>query len=692
MKNFSFLPQVGAALLLAAGGGLALLPTNRAYAETESVDGETIVYATRAERAVADVPLSISVVGKDDIQLGRQQLGIDESLIGIPGLFVQGRYNFAQDLRIAIRGFGARSNFGIRGVKIIVDGIPETLPDGQGQVDGIDIGSIERIEVLKGPASSLYGNASGGVVNILSEKGPASPFVETRLSFGSDNFSKFQFKTGGESGRINYMFDISQLDYDGYRQHSETENTQFNSRIAFNIDNSQHLLMVFNTTDQPIANDPGGITEEQALSDPRSARDRNVAFGGGEALEQQKLGLVYTKEFNDAHQLKLRNYYVNRDFSNQLPFVGGGAVGIDRTFIGGGVEYTFDGNWLGRTNKLVAGLDIDQQDDDRTRFDNNNGVIGDLVFDQNEEVSSFGVFAQNEFFWHDDFTLTIGMRYDRVTFDVTDRFLDNGDDSGKRTLSEVSPMIGMVYTATPTLNVYANVSTAFETPTTTEFANPSGLGGFNPGLDPQLATNYEIGIKGSLGEKNKIEMALFQIDVEDELVPFELAARPGRDFFSNAGSSSRSGIEFSLVSQPIKGLRASLAYTYSDFKFDSFVDDNGNDFSGLQLPGIPKHLINAELNYTHESGFFSSLEILSVDDMYVNNSNSTQSDGYVVSNLRFGINARRGAWEFSPFVGVNNIFDEDYFGNVRINAFGGRFFEPAPQRNIYAGIGIRYDF
>ncbi len=211
-------------------------------------------------------------------------------------------------------------------------------------------------------------------------------------------------------------------------------------------------------------------------------------------------------------------------------------------------------------------------------------------------------------------------------------------------------------------------------------------------LDPQLATNYEIGLKGNLGDKTRVEVAVFQIDVEDELVPFELATQPGRDFFENAGSSSRRGAEFSVISQPFQGLRATLAYTYSDFTFDDFIDDNGNDFSGLQLPGIPKNLLNVELNYSHTSGFFSSLEVISVDDMVVNNSNAATSDSYVVSNLRLGYKIRRGSWELSPFAGVNNIFDEDYFGNVRINAFGSRFFEPAPLRNVYGGLGIRYDF
>lgn len=681
--------RAGVGVLLALGGAGAALgvePGDTPVLEPVVVEG------TRLESDLDRVPAAVGVVGKDDVQLGRQQLGLDESLVAMPGLFLQNRYNFAQDLRISIRGFGARAGFGIRGVRIVVDGIPETLPDGQAGVDGIDLGSVERIEVIRGPVSSLYGNASGGLINIVSERGPEIPFLETRVSGGEFDFSKYQLKFGGETGPFNYMVNASRMELDGYREQGRTKNSQFNGNFRYQIDDSSELDVIAHLTDQPTADDPGGVTLAQLESDPRAANATNVAFNAGEELDQQKIGLVYTKSFGEQHELQLRNYYLWRDFLNRLPFEAGGSVVIDRFFAGGGANYTYSGDLLGRSNRFMVGVDYDRQDDDRSRFDNEMGNLGDMVFEQNEEVTSRGIFVQNEFEIRSDLALTLGLRYDRVEFDVTDNFVSDGDDSGTRSFSETSPMIGLLYSLGPSANIYGTISTAFETPTTTELANPSGAGGFNPALEPQLATNYEVGVKGTIGRHSRYQVALFTTDVEDELVPFELPDQPGRDFFSNAGESSRRGVEVAAVTRPLGGLQLSVAYTWSDFEFDEFSDAGGNDFAGNRIPGIPRNLVYGEISYAHSSGFYGSLDALSVGDLYVNNANTDRSESYVVSNFRAGFELQRGPWEISPFLGINNLFDEDYAANVRINAFGGRYFEPAPDRNLYAGVTLGYSF
>lgn len=652
---------------------------------------EVSVTATRVDKAVEKIPAAVGVVDEEAIQLGTQQLGLDESLVKMPGIFMQNRYNFAQDLRISIRGFGARSSFGIRGIKILVDGIPETLPDGQGSVDSIDLGSSQRIEVIRGPVSSLYGNASGGAILVHSEQPPETPFISLRPSFGEDGFQKHQLKLGGRYASFGALANLSYLDYDGYRDHSKTESKQLNSKFSYDFSDEAVLSMVFNHTDSPTADDPGGLTAAQVSNDPTQARQRNVDFDSGESVEQTRLGFVYKNKIGAAGSLQLRNYYVWRDFKNKLPFVAGGSVDLDRLFIGGGVQYTHSSRVARRDNRLTVGIDLDRQDDDRRRFDNNMGVLGNLVFDQNEKVESIGIFLQDEFALSKRLELTLGGRYDRVKFDVSDDFLADGDDSGKRTLDEFSPSLGLRYSLTDNVNLYANLSTSFETPTTTEFANPSG-GGFNPDLDPQTATNYEIGVKGAIGARNHYELALFRIDVDDELVPFELASQPDRDFFENAGESKRKGVELLLTTEPVDGLEASLAYTYSDFTFEKFLDSNGNDFAGKTIPGIPEHLIHADLTYAHSSGLFANLDLLYSDSIYTNNANSARSDSYTVANLRLGYTRFLDNWEFSPFVGVNNLSNEHYNGNVRINAFGQRFFEPAPERNIYGGLTLRYDF
>ena len=672
-----------------AGGSTGFASTADQDTDAAQLD-EIIVRATRMDKRVNDVPAAISVVTKNDIQRGRQQLGLDESLAAIPGVFIQSPYNFSRDLRIAIRGFGARSAFGIRGVKIIVDGIPESLPDGSGQSDAIDLGSAERIEVIRGPSSSLYGNASGGVISITSERGSADPFVEARLSVGEFDFRQLQFKAGGNAGRLNYLVNLSTMQYDGYRAFSEAENTSLNARITYAFDDESELGIVLNATDQPVANDPGSINLVQAQADPTSARQTNVDFATGEVLEQQRFGLTYRKSFGERHEIRLRNHYVWRDFANTLPFTGAGATRFERFYVGGGATYAYKGELWGRPNSLIVGLDLDRQDDDRQRFDNNMGVLGPLIADQIELVTNFGLFLQNEIAISNELALTLGLRYDEIEYEFEDKFLSDGDDAATRTLDAVSPMIGALYSPFDSANFYATISTAFEAPTTVELTNPSGTGGFNPDVDPQLATNYEVGVKGRFAEQIRYELALFSIDVKDELVVFEVG---GRDIYQNAGESSRKGVEFSFTSEPVDGLRIMLAYTHSDFEFDRFVDDNGNDHSGKAIPGIPENMFRGEVGYTHSSGFYGVIDARNVGEYYANNANSVATDSYTVVNLRTGLaDWRIGNWVLQTFIGVNNLTDQSYSAEIRINAFGGRYYEPAPERHFYGGLAIRYNF
>ncbi|MDH3376970.1 MAG: TonB-dependent receptor [Gammaproteobacteria bacterium] len=659
------------------------------YAQVTELEAVTVT-ATRTEKSVDEIPAGVSTVSQDAVQLGTEQLGLDESLNRVPGVFFLNRYNFAQDLRASIRGFGARSNFGIRGIKIIVDGIPETLPDGQGSVDGIDIGSAGRINVIRGPTSSLYGNASGGAIIVESEDGPTEPFAESRLTSGDFGFDRVQVKTGGETGNFNYLLNLSDTSIDGFRDHSEAENTQLNAKFSIDIPGPSSLQATVHYTDQPTANDPGGITAEDAEENRKQAQDRNVLFDAGETLEQSRVGLVYKRAIGNDDELELRLYSTQRDFSNRLPFEDAGAVQIDRQFNGGGAKYSLNGDLAGMDNRLLVGFDYDRQDDDRTRRDNLEGVLGDLVFDQRELVTSLGVFIQNETSIGRDTLLTLGSRNDNIEFDVTDRFLFNGDDSGIVEFDEFSPMVGVSHEFRPGSWFYGTVSTAFETPTTTEFANPSG-GGFNQTLSPQESTNYELGIKSRVGD-HRIEAAIFHITVDDELIPFEVADQPGRSFFENAGSSTRDGLEFSYVAAIGNGIELTASYTYSDFKFDNFVSDDGDIFNGNSIPGIPRDQAFVEFSWFGESGLYARWDVAYFGRFFADNANEEEVDSYVVSNLRIGYNSFIGDWELAPFLGINNLFDEEYNSSVRINAFGGRYFEPAPDRNVFFGVTIRKNF
>ncbi len=376
-----------------------------------------------------------------------------------------------------------------------------------------------------------------------------------------------------------------------------------------------------------------------------------------------------------------------------------GIVDLDRKFIGGGFSYSYDGFWLDRPNRLVAGVDFDDQDDERLRYDNLNNIgagRGALTFDQNEHVTSQGVFLQNELSVSQSVHLTLGVRFDQVEFEITDHyFADGRDDSGSKDFDDTSPMAGLVFDISPNLNLYTTYSTAFETPTTTEFNRQDGFGGFNQDLEPQEATNFEVGVRGKLGESQRYEVALFTIDVEDELIGREIPTSPGRNYFENAGQTSREGVEFNWLAKPTDRIETTVSYTYSDFKFDDFIETIGAntfDRGGNVIPGTAENVLFGEFTYRAPGGWFSSADVLYVDEQFADNANTVVVNNYTLSNLRFGYEAEIGDFVLAPFVGVNNVTDEDYTANVRLNAAAARYFEPGPTRNGYIGLTFDWNF
>lgn len=657
---------------------------------------EIVVTGSRTEEQLGNLPLAISLINMDDIQLGRQELGLDESLARVPGLFMQNRYNFSQDLRVSIRGFGSRASFGIRGIKVFADGIPVTLPDGQSGVDDLDIGSMQRMEVIRGPSASLYGTAAGGVIAVTSQEPTEEPFIESKLTFGEFGHQKYQIKTGGTNGKLGYMLNASYLEMDGYRDWSQLEHKLVNSKFRYNIDESSDILFIFNAVDSPLANDSGGITFAEAMADRTQAQSRNTSSNAGEAFDQQRFGLVYNKELGQGHVFSLRTYGMQKDFQNflpigtHIPFVGDdGVVEFDRTFYGGGGSYTYDSFFAGLPNQLTLGLDIDIQRDDRSRFLNNAGIKGDKVFDQLEKAESIGFYFRNETDLSDTVTLSLSGRFDNLDLSVDDRYLVNGDQSGSLDFNQFNPSVGVMWNVLPDTNLYANYATSFETPTFTELGTPAqdlnvNLGGFG-NVTAQETTSFEIGAKGNLSENLFYDLAMYTMDVENEIT--NIVSIANRAFFENADTDRR-GFEAQLQASLAEGLGLTLAYTYSDFTFSSF--ENEPEAVGQWIPGIPKHQLYGELNYTHSSGAYVIWDAMNVGRFYADNANTDEVDSYIVSNIRIGNNYQIGTSQISPFLGINNLFDEEYFSNVRINAFGGRAYEPAPERHVYGGVRIRF--
>ncbi len=668
---------------------VAVAAFSNAVAAAEDID-EIVVSAARLPLTASDMSSAVSVIELDEIQNGRQLLSVDEALIAVPGVFIQDRYNFAQDLRISMRGFGARSSFGIRGIRIIVDGIPETFPDGQAQSDSIDVGSIERMEILRGPASALYGNAAGGVINIETDGANGQPFADASLSAGSYGFQRLQLKLGGTRDGLGYQFSASDLQLDGYRGHSAAKTRLYSARLSKTFSDATRLRLVASHSDQPLAQDPGGVNRAARDADPRAPRQRNEDFNAGESFDQQRLGVSLQHEFANTWQLSLRNYYVWRDFENRLPFVGGGAVSFDRFLSGGGASISAETPVFGITGTTVLGIDIEAQEDDRQRRNNDSGIVGALTLNQLEKVRGAGVFLQQRFEFNPVLALDIGLRHDSIKFSVDDQFLSDGDQGGSQTLTQTSPSLGLLWRANSNAQLFLKYGTSFETPTTTEFANPLG-GGFNESLEPQLARNAELGLRYRSDRSVRYELSLFHIALEDELLPFELASQPGRVFYANANESSRRGVELSLRATLLDLWQARLGYTWSDFEFRNFVSGQ-TDLSGLDLPGIPEHRLALSLQAQFSNGAYLGLDTSYTSRIYLNNSNTADVGGYGLTDIRAG---RRfgdpdAGWEL--FVGINNVFDRAYDANLRPNAFGSRYFEPGPARHWYAGFRKRWEW
>ncbi len=674
------------------------IPLSAAWAQSANEElEEIIVSATRIPTDWLKLPVAASLIDADQIHAGRQSLGLDESLAMVPGLFFQNRYNFAQDLRISIRGFGARANFGIRGIKIFADDIPLTMPDGQGNVDSIDLGSADRIEVIRGPVSAVYGASGGGVIQIFTEDGPAEPTLSAKASLGSYGYRLGQLKAGGQFGAWNTLLNISGTELDGYRDQSRFEQTLFNSKFRYDFDDGASLTVVINAVDSPRADDPGALTAAEVAANPRRAAPRNLLFDTGESLDQQQLGLAWRKPLSANTDLLIRAYGVSRTLKNRLPFAinsngQGGSVDLGRKAAGLGGQW----NWSlqlgdGRWNRLVAGLELDEQRDLRNRYANNLGQLGNLTTRQDEDVSARALFIENAWDFTRLWTLTLGARLDFMEYSVSDRLAEGlNNESGQTDFNQFSPMLGLVYAQSERWNWYGNISTAFDPPAISELANPDGPTGFNQNLQPQQATNYELGMRGLLRPGWQYELALFHIDVTDEIVPFELAGS-GQSFFRNAGRSTHQGLEAALRMELLAGLTAGLSYTWSDLIYDEFIEA-GVDHGGNTIPGVPDQQAMLDLAWQHDSGFFAGWDALYVGGIQANNANTVKTDAYIVSNLRLGYRHKSTVWSFEPYAGIYNIFDESYNGNIRVNAAFGRYYEPAPERNFYAGLQLNYQF
>ena len=662
---------------------------------------ELNVTVTRSAEPLQRVPYAVGVLNRDDLQRGQQTLGIDEALNNMPGVVVSNRYNFSLDQRISIRGFGSRSNFGVRGLKILLDGVPQTLPDGQSQLTNIDFATIDRAEVLRGASSSLYGNASGGVISFQTQQAALGPFSQSvRLQAGSgerdgDDFYKWQTWTSGRSGNVSGTLSLSQFKADGFRQHSAAEFRQLNTGLDYAISGSTLARLRLNLADNPEAQNPGALTLAEYLANPDSAAQNNILRGADKDAQQHQLAFGLRHFDAAGNEYEATIFGLIRDLANPLaapPDINPGPtagtyVAIDRA-VGGARLSASRRLGGGETSpRLVAGADVQLMRDDRQNFVHDAGVpTADVFLNQLEKITELGPFAQVQWSPNEHLLISTGLRYDWVRFDLDDRYTGDGfDDSSARTMSALSGNLGASWTFDSRFIPYVNVSTAFETPTTTELVNqPDGSGGFNPELGPQRAVNYELGARGQPRQGISYSVAVFLGRVTDALV--QQSEVGGRAFFRNAGKTHNDGAEVGLTVSPLSALTLSAAYTYARYRF------SGDSLDGNRLPGVPEHFWRLGVRTALPAGFYADADHTISTSVAADDANTiiVPAWGAGVTNLRLGWSGNRGGLRVAPFLGLNNLWDRRYIGSVTLNGVGGRVIEPAPRRVLYLGTEIGY--
>lgn len=646
-----------------------------------------IISAGRIQTPYLSVPSSVSYLDLSSRTSFLNHADLSEAISDVPGIFTLNGQNFAQDLRISMRGFGSRAAFGIRGIKLIVDGIPETTPDGQGQLDNIAVGDISSIEILQGTSAAQYGNASGGVIEIKTLNFLEKQSLHFNFRTGSFGLQQYQVKTAQDLGLFQLQFAGTHQRSEGYRMHSRVRQSNFLLKLGRQWENTT-IDWQFSFLDSPMAEDPGGINLSDALANPRIARDRNISFNAGEEITHWKTSSSLEHTFRPGVKWTNNLFYASRNFDGRLPFENGGAIDLNRSYGGilSQVQLKQIGDKWVHENRI--GMDLMLQSDDRDRFLNKDGVRGVLTLSQEERFDNFGIYVIDQ--WSSDrWTFRGSMRYDFHYLGVTDFFESDGDQSGEKKLSAFNYSIGMTYQWHEGLSLFGNWSTSYETPALSELtANPLGGGGFNPDVLPMKAKTFEIGSKGIINDVFNYSFAAFIIHTTDELIPYELNDFPGRTFFRNAGETNRMGIESKLRFRLIPGVHVSTTYTFSDFTFGEYMIE-GEDLSDLMLPGIPAHSWTNVLSIGEKTVFFR-LSSQYFSAISVRDDQTVRVEPYHLVNLRLGGTLKKGGWKVQPYIAINNILSTEYFDNLRINAFGGRYYEPGASINWQIGCGVEF--
>lgn len=681
-------------------------------AAAQTADEQTMV-VTAAPTTVSelDTPAAVSVVNGDEMRQAAPRVNLSESLGAVPGLQVQNRQNYAQDLQLSIRGFGSRSTYGVRGLRIYVDGIPATMPDGQGQTSNIDIGSVDTIEVLRGPFSALYGNSSGGVINVTSQTGTQPPTVEASSYYGSFGTWHYGMKAtgavgdGSHAGDVDYTVSTNRFITHGYRDHSGARKNLANARLGVRINDVSKLTLLLNSVDIK-ANDAGGLTADEWRDNPRQS-PRGDQYNTRKNTRQTQAGLRYERQLSAQDDLSVMMYAGERETTQfqsiprtpQLkPSHAGGVIDLTRHYQGIDTRLTHRGELLVPVT-LTAGLDYENMSERRKGYENfvmvngapQYGEQGALRRNERNLMWNIDPYLQTQWQLTDKLSLDAGVRYSSVWFDSNDYYITpgNGDDSGDASYHKWLPAGSLKYALTDAWNVYLSAGRGFETPTINELSyrsdNQSGL---NFGLKPSTNDTVEIGSKTRLGN-GLLTAALFQTNTDNEIVVDSSSG--GRTSYKNAGKTRRQGMELGLDQQFGESWRLKAAWTWLDATYRTNVCDDAS-CNGNRIPGIARNMGYASFGYQPEQGWYAGSDIRYMSDIMANDENTAKAPSWTVVGLTTGYKWSYGRMDMDLFGRVDNLFDREYVGSVIVNESNGRYYEPAPGRNYGIGLNLAWRF
>ncbi len=666
---------------------------------------DVVISASRAQQRSFDAPAAIEAVERETIQNAGPQVNLSESLNRVPGLTILNRQNYAQDLQVSIRGFGARSAFGIRGIRLLIDGIPATTPDGQGQGSSIALTSTERIEVLRGPLALMYGNSAGGVIQAFTREAPEVPEFGAQLYTGSYDLRRTDWQYAGRLGAgpggVGLVADYGTFSTDGYRDNSAAERQQFNGKLSFGPDAGTRVNVVFNQFDMPLAEDPLGLTAAQLAADPTQAGTNALAQRTRKITRQNQLGSSLTHELDRDSSVTARLYFGTRD--NLQYLASGNWVGLDRHYYGAGLQYNQQTHLGATPLRWVAGYEYDLSKERRQGGASPGGEKdGTLSRDEDNQSANSDVFVQGTALLSERWSMVGGLRHSTVRLLSEDYYLSNGDGSGSVRYSATNPVLGLTWHATDTLNIYANYGRGFETPTLVEVAYSStGTPNFNPNINAARSQHYEVGAKWVPDANSRIDLTVFQIESKDEIVV--AVSSGGSTAYQNAPSTQRKGWELGGRTLLNPNWRALVSATAIDARFRQGFSNvinavTYNVASGNYLPGIPQHFFFTELLWSAQAldntrrswrpGPQAGVELVSAGRLYANDTNTASAEGYTVFNLKASQAWAAGRGRLTAYARIDNAGEKRYVGSVIVNQSASQFYEPAPGRNWTLGVRL----